>query len=856
MNEHGLTSEEIKKRHVTEIGESTTFKAHGVSKQTAEDFLDTPEGARFWQSLAEADPHATTRDIDERAIDQITSGRDLPRMEVINEPLAKIVPFGDRVSPFSPFFAKRSEFEDALAKGHNLSERFGLPIKSEAAVYDVFEIRPKGPTEVFVSRVAPTSELGGQVTRAGGAEQYLVPNRNLYSETVRVTSLGNDLAFHRDLVVSKGLGSPIVAAEAVAARGLRGGPTTKGLGAAGVAITAYDAADTFHETARLRRQGNDTAAQARIERFAIQNATGWTGAATFAGIGAAAGVKTGPGLLVTGALGGVIGAVAGDKVSEWINERKVNRQQDSLGNTWTFDPRHSEKGWTREQRELDMQQMSATTVDMPIYKTRTLTADATLSDQLTWRASSTSIELALGAPPQGRDPFTLAANEQDARSAREAPWSRDPESLQWTREVSSIVDYRHNNPVYRMRLEEASPQRGAELERESRAVIARNANQTPAAMAAQFQAVYEKNGWSRHGALPDGVTHALRHADRIVGSDGRLYERNPHGQWTHDGLLWDTHARANLKAELEATYQQQQANADIPTLDPVRVTAPRQLQEDNIQQQPATPSPQAQLAPPHDFRDPAHPQHARYAQTLAAVHAMEADHGIAPSPNSEKVAAAFVDRMQQTGFQELARMELRGSGATTELVALPRQFGPWDEKKPALVLSADQAVARSVEQATAAWAARALPHLDTTSSPPQVSLASSAHPAAAGLGELRGQVASAYAAAGIARSDEQIEQATAAVAVGLRQGHRSQADAVFLQPDRAGTFGPHCALIAVHGDKDDVFRHRSVTPAQELQRPSEDSYLQLAQLSQQQAREQALAHQRAQQQGQSASMGV
>lgn len=265
---------------------------------------------------------------------------------------------------------------------------------------------------------------------------------------------------------------------------------------------------------------------------------------------------------------------------------------------------------------------------------------------------------------------------------------------------------------------------------------------------------------------------------------------------------------------------------------------------------------QAPAAPPHDFRDPAHPQHARYAQTLAAVHAMEADHGIAPSPNSEKVAAAFVDRMQQTGFQELARMELRGNGPDTELVALPRQFGPWDENKPALVLSADQAVARSVEQATAAWAARALPPLEATPSPPQVSRVSSAHPAAAGLGELRGQIASAYAAAGIARSGEQIEQATAAVALDLRQGHRSQADAVFLQPDRTGAYGPHCALIAVHGDKDDVFRHRSVTPAQDLQRPSEDSYQQLAQLSQQQAREQALAHQRAQQQGQSASMGV
>src|SRR5687768_1671548 len=252
MDEHGLTPDELKQLYAEKIAKSNTFVTHGVSHQRAADYLDTPEGMIYEQRLVEANPTASLSKIRDRAIEQIRSGHDLPRMEVIDEPLVKIVPAGEGVSAHSPFFAKRSEFEDTLAKGHKLSDRFGLPIKSEAPVYDAYEIRPKAPTEVFISHVASTSELDGQVTKAGGASQYLVPNRGLYTEATRVSSLGNDLALHNERVVGKGLGAPIAAlsAEPSATRGLRG-TAVRGLGAAGAAVTAYDAVDTFHDASRL-----------------------------------------------------------------------------------------------------------------------------------------------------------------------------------------------------------------------------------------------------------------------------------------------------------------------------------------------------------------------------------------------------------------------------------------------------------------------------------------------------------------------------------------------------------------------------------------------------------------------------
>ena len=97
-------------------------------------------------------------------------------MVTINEPLVKIVPQGTKPSDYSAFWTIETELNKAIVEGKNLSKHFGLPIASEAQQYDVYKITPKAPTEVFVSHVAPTSELNGQVVKSGGAIQYIVPN--------------------------------------------------------------------------------------------------------------------------------------------------------------------------------------------------------------------------------------------------------------------------------------------------------------------------------------------------------------------------------------------------------------------------------------------------------------------------------------------------------------------------------------------------------------------------------------------------------------------------------------------------------------------------------------------------------
>ena len=133
------------------------------------------------------------------------------------------------------------------------------------------------------------------------------------------------------------------------------GVAGKSLGALAAAATAYDLADTTHDVSRLRGQGNATAAEDRITRFATQNVGGWGGA----GLGGMAGGAVGnaPGAVLGLAVGGIAGAVAGDKVADWLRDHKINHQQDAQGQTWAFDPDHPALGWARTERTVDMAAM-------------------------------------------------------------------------------------------------------------------------------------------------------------------------------------------------------------------------------------------------------------------------------------------------------------------------------------------------------------------------------------------------------------------------------------------------------------------------------------------------------------------
>ena len=316
MSDADLTSEELKQRNAEAVGKANSFSTHGVSPDEARKYLRSPEGIKYLTRLTEADPDLPANQLQERAIGHITAGRELPRMETIDEALVKIVPNGNTPSPHSPFWAKEADLDAAVVEGKNLSQHFALPVASEARQYDVYKITPKTPTEVFINTVAPTSELGGQVTKPGGATQYLTPNRNLYEPAEFVKTVDNRLYIQLQKTPAQHAPAspethPVAHntqphIDGAKALGLHA--TLKGAGVAGALYGAYDGkqqVDTAIDTARSTREQWVRGAE---ETANVGTRSVVTGAAATAGAipGAAVGALTSP---VTGPVGPVGGAL-------------------------------------------------------------------------------------------------------------------------------------------------------------------------------------------------------------------------------------------------------------------------------------------------------------------------------------------------------------------------------------------------------------------------------------------------------------------------------------------------------------------------------------------------------------------
>ncbi|WP_338143094.1 XVIPCD domain-containing protein [Xanthomonas arboricola] len=526
------------------------------------------------------------------------------------------------------------------------------------------------------------------------------------------------------------LAETTLTAEAAASRRLSPG-TVRGLGVVGAAAAVYDLGATARNTERLDAQGNITAADAEVTRYATRNVGAVGGAVLGSSVGAALGVESGPGLLVTGAIGGVVGAVGGDKLADAINDHRISHQQDAQGNTWRLENNQTGARWTRDisTGEVDPAAVAFGEAGVPLFKTRAEVATPEVADLLTFKASNTSIELALGSPPQNRDPYSLPANAHDTRSLRESPWVHNPDTQQWTRQVADgLIDR-----TMSMHTETASPQRASQLDEASQQIIKQNAMQTPAAMAAHYKETYEQNGWERHAYMPAAVHDALKHPGRIVGSDGDLYERGKDGQWTHDGMLWDSQAKGNLKQELDGTYAAQtigtqrtaaqvvaQAAAEpIKTLETVHVTAPRTQSHDNadtsskktqedtdVRGHSAPARPQASGP-----QDPDHPDHAMLKQIREGVAKIDESMGKPYDEMSERVSrcllAACKDNRERypdadntsLAANALQRVDHVLMGKNGNLVAIEGRIDDPTHKRAAIPI--DQAISMPLEQSDA-----------------------------------------------------------------------------------------------------------------------------------------------------------
>ena len=160
------------------------FNTHGLDV----DPISIPEGRELMEELARVNPNLSNNKIRELAKEQLASGKEIPivRAAKPNETLYKVAPKGDDVSGYTPYFMSKKQLDALKENPGNIPDTMGLPKSSEAVKYDVYQIKPKeGKTpKVFDSKVASTTE--GQITRKGGGNQTIVPNRSDWTTPQKV----------------------------------------------------------------------------------------------------------------------------------------------------------------------------------------------------------------------------------------------------------------------------------------------------------------------------------------------------------------------------------------------------------------------------------------------------------------------------------------------------------------------------------------------------------------------------------------------------------------------------------------------------------------------------------------------
>ncbi|NJC36450.1 peptidoglycan hydrolase-like protein with peptidoglycan-binding domain [Xanthomonas arboricola] len=317
--------------------------------------------------------------------------------------------------------------------------------------------------------------------------------------------------------------------------GLRRAGMTAGLAGLGVAATAYDASQTGERVGTLLAQDNLTAARSEALHFAARGVGGWAGGAAAAAVVGTSGA--GPVALVV-ADGYLFSAAADKAVTLWDN-RQIYTQTDKEGVSWEFNGSQ----WLRQEK-ADLQNDGA---DTP--QKQGMFALPEKARELNYHASSEATEQALGKV-QPSNPYVQPSSEADAAHLYARDWRHDPASGQWSRMIADEVD-RNDRPVWTV--DPASLERSAALNQQAAQVVDANIARGPAAIAATYQAAYQRNGWEDFGPVPAAVQTALN-PDSLQASDGKQYQRDIQGQWRHDGIA----AEGNVPLELNATRERLQ----------------------------------------------------------------------------------------------------------------------------------------------------------------------------------------------------------------------------------------------------------------------------------------------------------
>ena len=122
------------------------------------------------------------------------SGSTLPKVINVTEgmELYKIVPKNKILHTKSPYWLTKTELIKIFNDERGIEDMLALPEGSCKGIYDIYKITLKKDQDIkniriFESIIAPSSQ--GEIKRIGGAKQILVPDRNIWTDAVKIEEL-------------------------------------------------------------------------------------------------------------------------------------------------------------------------------------------------------------------------------------------------------------------------------------------------------------------------------------------------------------------------------------------------------------------------------------------------------------------------------------------------------------------------------------------------------------------------------------------------------------------------------------------------------------------------------------------
>ncbi len=174
------SSASINSSNQSSVGDTTGFIPQGINA----DPKDSMQGRLLMQQFRQQHPDMSPVEIQRLARSTLETGADLPVVSIAKpgDKFYKLIPTNETRGPSAGtvYWMDGSQLNDLMSNQINIGSSFGLPNKTTASTYNVFEVTVKEGQAplVFRSDIAPVVDDG--IYKPGGQNQTVIPKRSAF----------------------------------------------------------------------------------------------------------------------------------------------------------------------------------------------------------------------------------------------------------------------------------------------------------------------------------------------------------------------------------------------------------------------------------------------------------------------------------------------------------------------------------------------------------------------------------------------------------------------------------------------------------------------------------------------------